>query len=171
MPWPQQILDEVWKPDGIGHGWKADTVIYLRRRTCESAIGATITFAHEMTHFKQYGLQYRAWQAERRIKEIYTGAPMAPWRLPTENEAQLSSRKIAEAILGKDEVTAYAKDQIERGLDPNKWEFFLALDTQQPFDLFERVDFWVREYKTTLIERFPKECEEDPDFTKPSWWE
>ncbi|MGA2572209.1 MAG: hypothetical protein ABSF23_17010 [Terracidiphilus sp.] len=124
-----------------------------------------------MTHFKQYGLQYKAWQAERRIKEVYTGEPMAPWLLPAEYEAQLSSRRVAEAILGKDQVAAYAKNQIERGSDPNKWEFFLALDTQQPFNLFERVDIWVREYKTILSEKFPKEREEDPDFTKASWWE
>jgi len=68
-------------------------------------------------------------------------------------------------------VAAYAKEQAERGVDQNKWEFFLAIDIQQPFNLFERVDVWVREYKTTLVEHFPKEREEDPDFAKPIWWE
>jgi len=60
MPWPQQILDHIWMPYGIGHDWAADALIYLRSRTCESVFGAAITFAHELTHFKQYGLQYKA---------------------------------------------------------------------------------------------------------------
>jgi hypothetical protein len=47
-----------------------DVVIYLCYRTCHSPAGMTITFAHELHHFMQYGCEPKAYQANRHLLHI-----------------------------------------------------------------------------------------------------
>lgn len=176
MNWPQEILEilrRVDQPFVYGKDyWLFDTVIYVRRRICQSEVGAMITFAHELTHLIQYGFHRKIRLAEKRVFcGVYDGPPMAPWLLPTEHDAQLNSKRVADVILGGDRIEAYAAEQIEQEFDPEKWRFFLELDIQESFDLTREVDNWVRKYKAALIERFPAASSEEPDFTRDNWWE
>ncbi len=171
LRWPQDILNHVWVSEGLGCDWKCDAVIYIRRRTCDSKIGAVITFAHELQHFRQYGSNYKVWRAEGLCKQVYSGEPLAPWRFPSEFEAQLVSKRIAKIIFGDKIVTGYAKQKIEEESDPEKWKFFQGLDSEVSFDLLERTQPWVEEYRETLKERFPAHNSDEPDFAKDKWWE
>jgi hypothetical protein len=169
--WPQDILNHVWVSEGLGCDWKYDAVIYIRCRTCESRIGAVITFAHELQHFKQYGLSYKVWRAEGLCKQVYSGAPLAPWRFPSEFEAQLASQRIAREVLGDEIVMGYAEQKIEEKSDPDKWRFFQGLDPDESFDFLERTKPWVSDYRDALRRRFPARSNKDPDFAKDNWWD
>ncbi|MGA2352064.1 MAG: hypothetical protein ABSF70_16635 [Terracidiphilus sp.] len=171
LQWPQKILNHVWISDGWGHSFGCDAVIYLRYRTCASPIGAVITFAHELQHFMQYGFSYRAWRAVGRVKEVYAGEPLAPWRFPCEYEAQLVSKRVANEIPGVDVVMSYAEQKTQEENDPEKWRFFKGLDPEEPFDLLERTKPLVNKYREILMEKFPARNNDEPDFTKDNWWE
>jgi hypothetical protein len=129
----------------------------------------------------QFGFHYKAWQAEKMVQTVCANEPRAPWLWPTEHEAQLCARKAAEAILGRDEVTAYASKQLAKEFDDTepglaqrvfypKWEFFLGLNTEQSFNLTEEIDRLVRNCRRSLIARFPARNSTEPDFTKDNWW-
>jgi hypothetical protein len=110
-------------------------------------------------------------RAECLVREVYTGEPLALWRLPCEHEAQLVAKKMAEEVHGKDKVLRYTEQQIEKGNDPEKWNFFRGLDLAESFELLERTKPWVNKYREVLKERFPADSSEEPDFTKNNWWE
>jgi hypothetical protein len=119
----------------------------------------------------QYGFNYKVRQAVSLIQVIYIGEPMVPWRLPCEYEAQLISKKVAISILGDKVVLTFAEQKIMSGNDPEKWRFFMGLDLDESFDLLERTKPWVNKYRQELIEKFPTNNSEEPDFTKDNWWE
>jgi len=152
---------------------KYDILIYLTHRVCQSTTGTVITLAHELQHFMQFGFSYKVWTTNSAIRQIRTevDSNSLPWSLPAEYEAVLASRKVSEAVLGKDTVICYAEQQKEAAQHKNewseseKWSFFLGLDPLESFDLLEQTKSWVNEYKDTLKERFPA------DFIKNNWWE
>jgi hypothetical protein len=124
-------LKHIWGNNGNDkQDWLCDVVIYLRNRTCESPTGTAITFAHELQHFMQYGSNHEAYQSGHDLQSRFRedGRSAFPWDFPHEREAQIVSKKVAEVVLGKDEVRRYAEQQIELKRDPLKWEFFLRLE-------------------------------------------
>jgi hypothetical protein len=117
----------------------------------------------------QYGFYYKAWRAEHRIKCVFTDGPAAPWSFPSEYEAQLVSKKVANLVLGADLVFDYAEKHVRENNDSEKWEFFKGLDPKESFDLIERINPWVNKYREVLKEQFPAYNSEEPDFEKAKW--
>jgi len=117
----------------------------------------------------QYGFSYKAWWAEGLVREV--GEPLDQWRFPSEHEAQLVSKKVAEEVFGGDVIRDYAEKQIQEKNDPEKWKFFLGLDPKESFDLLEQTKPWANEYREALKEKFPAYNSEEADFTKDKWWE
>lgn len=171
--WPWEIVDH-FSNVSQGVAFLCDVVIYLRKRTCDSRTGITITFAHELQHFMQYAYKFKIWRANAYLQDA--AVPKLtnphPWDFPVEYEAQFVSKLVAESIIGREEVNRYAIDQISNCDDPEKWKFFLGLDTSQSFDLLEETKHWVQKYKNDIIEKHPDmhRRSSDPDFTKDDWW-
>lgn len=170
--WPPDVSKCVWD----GTKFLCDVVIYLRNRTCESQVGTVITFAHELQHFTQYGVQYKVWSANRHLKDrrMFQGR-LPPWHFPDEYDARLVSKQMAYAVFGPDEVRAHAElerdqEQTERGGDLKEWEFFLRLDIREEFDFLERTRSLVNESRERLEQYFPPCSSEDPDYSKREWW-
>jgi hypothetical protein len=70
------------------------------------------------------------------VREV-SAEPLAPWRFPSEHEAQLVAKRKAEEVFGGDVIRAYAEKQIQETNDPEKWRFFQELDPAEPRDLLE----------------------------------
>jgi hypothetical protein len=152
LQWPEDLIEIVWNNQGP----RFDVVIYLRRRTCEFPVGTLITFAHELQHSMQRGFSRKVMYANSHLQDLSwrLGEELPTWRFPHEYEAQLASKRVAESILGKDEVQRYAQQQIELNSDPGKWEFFLSLDVLEPLNLLQRTIPWVHERREALKKEF-----------------
>jgi hypothetical protein len=172
IPWPADIIKECLAGPTIEKPLACDVVIYVRKRTCETRIGAVITFAHELQHFVQYGGDLKVWRANKFIERIAGSSHMdlQSWNLPMEHEAQLVSKRVAEIVLGKDEVRTYVEKQIADENDAQKWIFFQGLNSSGSLDLLKETIPWVHRYKRSLEELYPAETEEDPNFARDHWW-
>lgn len=78
-----------------------DNLIYLYGSTCTQDIGLTMTLAHELQHFVQYGCSRRLWAANTLIpnlpREVIARLQLTWCDLPHEYEARLVSKRVAEA--------------------------------------------------------------------------
>jgi hypothetical protein len=157
--WPEELVSHVSDPDN-GIAFKCDVAIYVRKVTCERPTEATITFAHELQHFMQYGRHYQEWLANSSLVEVASPEMLdpKPWDFPCEHEAQLVSKRVAEAILGSEEVGRYASEEIRSGNDPQKWTFFQGLDTSQEYDFAENTRQMERTFKGKLDALYRKQC-------------
>jgi hypothetical protein len=158
------IGNGVWAPELVTHIWDKqqvefayDASIYLRKRTCDEVTSMVITFAHELQHFMQYGHHNQEWQLQRCIQQV--AAPRLihprPWHFPGEHEAQLISKRVAEQLLGTEEVRRYADARIASGDDIEKWQFFLGLNPIDDFDFRQQTAQWVAKYKDELLLYYP----------------
>lgn len=172
IPWPADIIKDCLAGPTFEELLACDVVIYMRKRTCENPTGAVITFAHELQHFVQYGGDLKVWLANKFIERIAVSNPMnlQPWNFPMEHEAQLVSKRVAEIVLGKDEVQTYVEKQIADENDAQKWIFFRGLNSSGSFDLLKETIPWVHRYKRNLEELYPAETEEEPNFARDDWW-
>lgn len=102
-------------------------MIYLCGRACATAIGNLITLAHELQHFSQYG-------RNRAVRETTLSKP---WYLPSEREAMIASKRVAEGLFGRDAVARFAETRIVAGDDPQRWEFFLTLSASETLNFDE----------------------------------
>jgi hypothetical protein len=154
----------IWAPELVAHIWDkvemrfaCDSVIYMRKRTCDALTGMVITFAHELQHFMQYGHHYQSWKSQHCIQQV--AAPKLlhprPWNFPGEYEAQLVSKRIAESVLGSEEVTRYTNARIADGGDIEKWHFFFQLNGAEEFDFCGRTADWIARYKDEIELYYP----------------
>jgi hypothetical protein len=172
--WPGDLKSHVSALER-GVAFTCDVAVYIRKRTCEHKTGATITFAHEIQHVMQHGFQFKYWRANCWLPSV-TGSDLMnpkPWDLPTEYDAQLAAKRVAQSVLGVSEVERYTREQIDSGNDPEKWKFFLGLDVSQEYDFASATRKMVERFKGKLDALY-RECERhdsEPDFTKDVWWE
>jgi hypothetical protein len=147
-----------------------DNVVYLRGATCATQVGAVITFAHELQHVMQYGNANKVLAANnllfQHLPEIDPTSGLRAWDIPHEHDAMLVSKRIGEAVLGKDAVLEHANSQIAAGCDAGYWECFLVLSTSATFDLLKETDSLVQRYRPQLCRLRQTEV----DFAQCDWW-
>jgi hypothetical protein len=172
--WPAALMEHV---SDLYHGrpFTCDAAAYLRKSVCEKPTGATITFSHELQHFVQYGFHFKEWRANSWIQHVAIPEMIdpKPWHFPTEYEAQITSKRIAEAVLGHAEIDRYALERIADYDDVEKWTFFRGLDTAETYDFVIETHRMAELYRGKL-EALSREHDwrpSDPDFTRPKWWE
>lgn len=176
FPWPWQIesnVKEVWTELENGGPFLNVALVYIRKKTSDRATGTAITFAHELQHLMQYLNHYKAWRAYGWLETVTRSENSVPWFFPTEYEAQLVSKRVAEAVLGLDEVARYTSERIEAGDDPHKWQFFQELDVSQHYDFVDQTRRMVERYRGKLdaLYREQPRGDSEPDFTRAVWWE
>jgi hypothetical protein len=91
-------------------------MIYVRYSTCFDVTGCVTTYAHELQHFVQY----------RQTPKLLAGnnilwkkmKPLEPTAIatdvPSEREANIVSKQVAEKVCGVDAVRTFAEEQIRR---------------------------------------------------------
>ena len=131
-----------------------DALIYIRHSTCLDSTGCVITYAHELQHIVQEArfpklmivnsVSDNLW----RFKQALTESD-----LPAEVEANIVSKRVAEAVSGAEAVQKFAEEQVKRMKDENaaeqlvRWQFFLSTPSSMRYDFADRTLELVREYK------------------------
>jgi hypothetical protein len=172
--WPCEIASHL---SGLAQGkvFKSQAVIYLRKATCDRNCGTAITFAHELEHLVQYGHHFKEWRANAWVEQVALPQMVNPkaWDFPTEHDAQHVSKRVAEHVLGTNEVERYTTERIQSGDDPTKWEFFRTLNVSEDYDFVGETRSLVERYRIELAALYRAQLpgKSEPDFTKDAWWE
>jgi hypothetical protein len=147
-----------------------DHLIYIRSRTCENETGFITTYAHELQHVIQRVSTPRLLHVNQVLyQELKALKPDAnETDIPSECEANIVSKRIAENIFGIDAVRAFAEEQIRfmhQVVEPDqeaRWVFFRDVDSSMPYNFLEATLRLVNEYKDRL--------DFGLDINQPSWW-
>jgi len=147
-----------------------DALIYLRQSTCDDSTGLAECYAHELQHVVQRGKTPRLHAVNsvlyRKLKGLEPATTVMD--IPTEREANIVSKRVAEAVCGVDAVRAFADKQVRLMEDlgeseqRDRWIFFRDTPSSTPFDLLEATMPLVQKYKTVLDFRI--------DVNADEWW-
>jgi hypothetical protein len=122
--WPERQLWPVYlRPR---HAF--DCVIYLPGNTCAVNVGLTMTLAHELQHFCQYGNQRGLWAVNTLLKHLPSQAnvQLNAWDIPFEQDARIVSKRAAECLCGEEPVREYIAAKISTAIeeaDVDNWKF------------------------------------------------
>jgi hypothetical protein len=147
-----------------------DNLIFIRDRTCLDPTGFVTTYAHELQHFLQYGHAPRLYSVNCDLLcNLKTFEPMAiTTDVPHEREANIVSKRVAEAVCGANAVRAFAEEQIqfmEGAGEPEqreRWVFFRDVSSSNNYDLVDATVALVEKHKTQIDFRV--------DVNEPQWW-
>jgi hypothetical protein len=85
-----------------------DHFIYLNGTTCSRECGLTMTLAHELQHFVQRTTQTRLWAANTLITQLTLSEikrlGLTGCNIPHERDARIVSKRMAENLLGVEQV-------------------------------------------------------------------
>jgi hypothetical protein len=119
-----------------------DHGIYLYGSTCADETALTMTFAHELQHFIQYGFNRKLWAEGRLItflpKEVIDIEGLNWPDIPHEREARIRAKRIGVELYGADAVNQYINRRISENVnaqDVEDWRFSQNLDPSIPYDL------------------------------------
>lgn len=160
-------------------------LIYIRKSTCTNVTGFVLTLAHELQHVNQYVKAREISRANsllyHQVRQIDPATTLRAIDIPHEREANIVSKKIAEAVCGEDTVEAFAVEQIRQFAELAKtgdsdaaservrWEVFQSLDTSAPFDLQAETISLFNKYKPQII-ALDLGKHYGIDATKEQWW-
>jgi hypothetical protein len=147
-----------------------DNLIYIRDSTCADATGVVETYAHELQHFVQHGtlprLSFVNSVLYHNLKRLVPTAIATD--VPSEREANIVSKRVAEIVCGVEAVTAFADEQVRlmdaAGEQEQKarWIFFRNVPSSTKYDWQKETLAMVEEYKARLDFKM--------DTDKPEWW-
>jgi hypothetical protein len=101
--WPDYIKKDHLYP--CGQGTRAfDHVIYLFGATSTDSAGRVMTFAHELQHFSQFGLNVQLW-AENYLLLLSMHLP--EYEVPSEHEARIVAKRVARRLCGDEAIDRY----------------------------------------------------------------
>jgi hypothetical protein len=119
-----------------------DHVIYLHGSSCEDPVGLTMTLAHELQHFVQYGSARKVWAENSLIpmlsRDVIVASGLQWSDIPIEREARTVSKRIAEELFDANRVARYIDIRIAaapNAADATDWKFVRGLSTSVSYDL------------------------------------
>jgi hypothetical protein len=147
-----------------------DSLVYIRHNTCLDATGCVITYAHELQHFVQHGHTPRLWAVNSVLYEqLRNFEPRAiAIDVPHEREANIVSKRVAEAVCGTEAVRTFIEEQVrlmELAGDANqtaRWVFLRDVPSSTNYNLLEATMPLVEKYKTLI--------DFEMDVNVPEWW-
>jgi hypothetical protein len=151
-----------------------DHIIYLHGSTCESEIGLAMCLAHELQHFHQRKAALSVWAASSIVSNwLVSGTnPLDfTWSdLPTEHEARIVGKRIAEKLYGEESVAEFIAEAIKNAVDEadeKDWRFVESIDCSLPFDLADETKKLYPRLSgfRAEIERIYRRVAGDPDFS------
>jgi hypothetical protein len=140
--WPWYLQDVIAQPDyRTGDvAWPFTSVIYLHGSTCESDIGLTLSFAHELQHFLQYVQDKPLWALNTLLINLRHEAFKVWWDFPIEIQARVTSKRVAEELYGKEAVREYISGRIAAHItdnDAEDWKFIQNINSSVEYPLAE----------------------------------
>jgi hypothetical protein len=147
-----------------------DNLIFIRDSTCLDPTGFVTTYAHELQHFTQYGHTPKLAVVNSDL--YFNMKKFAPSSMvtdvPNEREANIVSKRVAEAICGKAAVRAFAEERIrfmEKVNEPDqreRWTFFRDIPASTEYDLLVET--------VLLVEKYKGRIDFNIDVNRPEWW-
>jgi hypothetical protein len=162
--WPPRVANLIFVPADDSSPWLTRRVfehlIYLHGSTCNDETALTMTFAHELQHFVQYGFS-RQLLAEGRLiprlpREVFDAEKINWHDIPHEREARIVAKRVGEKLCGADAVKQYIDRRIIENVTANDvedWRFSQQLDPSVPYDLSsetKRIFQRLRPYRQAL---------------------
>ena len=162
--WPPRMTSLIFVPVDDFSPWPTrrvfDHAIYLHGSTCADETALTMTFAHELQHFVQYGFSRRFWAEGRLIprlpREVFDIEGLNWPDIPHEREARIVAKRVAVRLCGADAVRQYIDRRISENVtanDADDWRFNQQLDPSVPYDLSretKRIFQRLRSYRQAL---------------------
>jgi hypothetical protein len=140
-------------------------MILLHGSTCETDIGLTLTFAHELQHFLQYTNAKPLWVMNKLLMCLHNEEFKVWWDFPVEVEARVTAKKVAECLFGAELVREHIKEKIKARItcdDAKDWEFVQGIVSSVPYNLGDCTRPLVRRHRRQLDE-LRQRCQEDAD--------
>jgi hypothetical protein len=141
--WPRAEAEALRtiNPGALESTYHYDSIVYLHDSSCNSEDSLTMTVAHELQHFIQFGFNRCIWA----WNTVVTNLPMPTidalgltWRdIPIEREARIVAKRASETILGCERTAQYIdyrKSQRLSEKDAADWEFIQSIDAGQTYD-------------------------------------
>jgi hypothetical protein len=147
-----------------------DNLIYIRESTCRDVTGCATSYAHELQHFVQYGHTPKLWRVNGALYDNLASFDRTALAtdIPSEREAEIISKRVAERVFGADAVRAFAEKQVQLMEDAGaqsqkgKWVFFRDVPSSTNYDLLADTKRLVEKYKGLI--------DFGIDVNKPEWW-
>jgi hypothetical protein len=148
-----------------------DNLIYIRASTCADLnTGFVTTYAHELQHFVQHGTMPRLLTVNKvlydNLKKFEPNT--IPTDVPSEREANIVSKRVAEKICGVEDVRRFAEERVAvmekagEHDERDRWIFFRDVPSStDPTYLADTLRL-VEKYKTVL--------DFGIDVNQPEWW-
>jgi hypothetical protein len=147
-----------------------DNLIYIRHSSYADATGLVETYAHELQHVVQRTNTPRLLHVNQvlyhKLKAIAPAAIATD--IPSEREANIVSKRVAEIVCGAEAVRVFAEEQLmlmsEAGEHEQaaRWVFFRDVPSSTQYDLLENTLRLVAKYKDRI--------DFEIDVDAPAWW-
>lgn len=179
---PSYVESCIWNDDGEDYRRVVDDLVYLCGSACAHEVGLTMTLAHELQHAVQHAKSRGLWAANSLIHrflrdqdQAIIDALMLKWiDLPTELEARIVSKRVAEQFFGEERVRQYVDGKIAEHIDEADaadWRFIRTLISSSSVDLVtgtQQLFNRLKDYRAQL-EAALHENTKDPDFADPDF--
>lgn len=123
-----------------------DNLIYIHGSTCSKEVALTMTLAHELQHFVQYGTAPRLF-AENTLAYVtlanlgrsdFDALGLRACDVPHEREARIVAKRVAESLLGAEVVRQHVDAKMAEFVseqDAADWDCIQRLDSSAHYDL------------------------------------
>jgi len=177
--WPEDVTSRIYVYDDVAHisVRVIDDLIYLYGSTCDDEVGLTMTLAHEIQHAVQHSTVRLLWAANSLALKLcpkVKGDLKLEWSdIPTEVEARIVSKRVAECLFGERRVREYIDKKIAEHIsddDVADWNFILTLLPSSSVDLAgdtQRLFLKLQGYRPELDAILREEKDKgNPDFNE-----
>jgi hypothetical protein len=162
-----------------------ENLVYIRNSTCVDSVGFVLTLAHELQHVTQRCKTRKILSANSLLyhnlaRTLDPQTTLTAIDIPSEQDANVVSKRIAEKVFGPDLVRKYAEAQIKLFEDMSRygdsdarselirWQFFLHYDSSVPYDLKARTIPFFEQYKPKITAALAKNY--GLDISQEQWW-
>ena len=177
VPWPPYMASQLVKLDRVSQkvSFPYDAAIYLYGSTCRDQTSLTMTLAHELQHFIQYGSDSVTWALNTLIpslqREVIAARGIIWPDIPIEREARIVSKRAAQAIVGSENTDLHIESRLREASSSDEiadWEFIRDVDTTQEYgDLPRHTRRLFKERLTPVrkeLENVLVDAKKDPKF-------
>jgi hypothetical protein len=140
--WPPRMAMQLVKLDPVSYkpSFPNDCAIYLYDSSCRDEPSLTMTLAHELQHFIQYGNDRTTWAFNTVIlslpREVIEPLGIIWPDIPIEREARIVAKRAAQALIGNENaefhIESRSKEASTSG-EVSDWNFIREVDVSREY--------------------------------------